>query len=140
MCSATRGVDTQTGLRGYPARMLPWLVSEGGDGFEYELRLLLRAAREGLRIQEVEVETVYLDANASSHFRPLQDSARVYLPLLAFALSSLLGFVVDAAVLLVLAGLTGQVALSAVGARVVSGTVTPSTGAGSSPARRLPPG
>lgn len=35
-------IDTQTGLRGYPARMLPWLVSEGGDRFEYELRLLLR--------------------------------------------------------------------------------------------------
>ena len=116
-------IDTQTGLRGYPARMLPWLVSEGGDRFEYELRLLLRAAREGRRIEEVEIETVYLEENASSHFRPLQDSARIYLPLLAFALSSLLGFVVDAVALLLLVALTGQLALSAVGARLLSGTV-----------------
>jgi putative flippase GtrA len=115
-------LDTQTGLRAYPARMLPWLGRVGGDRFEYEQRLLLRAAREGLPIAEVEIATVYLRGNASSHFRPVVDSLRVYRPLLAFAASSLLAFAVDTVALLGLVALTGDLALSAVAARLIRAT------------------
>ncbi|SCF10733.1 Glycosyltransferase involved in cell wall bisynthesis [Micromonospora haikouensis] len=115
--------DTQTGLRGYPARMLGWLGTVGGDRFEYEVRLLLRAVREGLRIEEVEIATVYLAGNASSHFRPLRDSARIYRPLFAFTASSLLGFSIDAILFLVFAGTTGSVLVAAVAARLISATV-----------------
>ncbi|BCJ40300.1 polysaccharide synthesis protein GtrA [Actinoplanes ianthinogenes] len=115
--------DTQTGLRGYPARMLGWLGRVPGDRFEYELRLLLRAARERLTVEQVEIATVYLDGNRSSHFRPLRDSARVYGPLLGFAASSLLAFAVDAALLAILVSVTGQLVLSAVTARLVSATL-----------------
>lgn len=115
--------DTQTGLRGYPARMLSWLADVRGDRFEYEQRLLLRAARERLRLEEVEIATIYLDANASSHFRPIRDSLRVYGQLLSFAASSLLGFAVDAALLFSLAALTGSVVTAAVAARVASASV-----------------
>lgn len=66
--------DTQTGLRAYPADLLPWLQSVPGDRFEYEFSLLLRASGAGVLIVEVPIETIYLDANASSHFRPVQDS------------------------------------------------------------------
>lgn len=116
-------LDTQTGLRGYPARMLPWLGRIGGDRFEYELRLLLQAAQEGLTVEEVEISTIYLEDNASSHFRPLQDSVRVYRPLLAFTASSLLAFTIDTLALLVFAALTGSVARSAMAARLISATV-----------------
>jgi len=116
-------IDTQTGLRAYPARMLPWLEEVEGDRFEYELRLLVRAAREQLEVAEVEIATVYLHHNASSHFRPVRDSLRVLAPLLAFAASSLLSFIVDTVALLALVALTGSLAASAVGARVVSATV-----------------
>jgi glycosyltransferase involved in cell wall biosynthesis len=115
--------DTQTGLRGYPARMLGWLGRVPGDRFEYELRLLLRAARERMPIEEVGIATVYLDGNRSSHFRPLRDSARIYGPLLAFAGSSLLAFAVDAGLLAILVTVTGHLALSAVLARTVSATL-----------------
>ena len=115
--------DTQTGLRGYPARMLPWLARVPGDRFEYEQRLLLEAAREGLPVAEVEIATVYLGHNESSHFRPVRDSLRVYRPLLAFAMSSLLAFAVDTAVLLTLTALTGDLLPSAVAARLISATV-----------------
>ncbi len=115
--------DTQTGLRAYPARMLPWLEDVKGDRFEYELRLLVRAAREQLAVAEVEIATVYLDHNASSHFRPIRDSVRVLAPLLVFAASSLLGFVVDTIALLGLVALTGSLASSAVGARLLSAAV-----------------
>ncbi|WIM93740.1 bifunctional glycosyltransferase family 2/GtrA family protein [Actinoplanes oblitus] len=115
--------DTQTGLRGYPARTLDWLGRVPGDRFEYELRLLLRAARERLPVEEVGIATVYLDGNRSSHFRPLRDSARVYRPLLGFAASSLLAFAVDAGLLAALVTVTGQLTLSAVLARMVSATL-----------------
>ncbi|WP_436530248.1 glycosyltransferase [Actinoplanes sp. HUAS TT8] len=115
--------DTQTGLRGYPARMLGFLATVPGDRFEYELRLLLRAARERMPIEEVGIATVYLDGNRSSHFRPLRDSARIYGPLLAFAASSLLAFAVDAGLLAILMTVTGHLALSATLARTVSATL-----------------
>ncbi|GEL94804.1 bifunctional glycosyltransferase family 2/GtrA family protein [Cellulomonas composti] len=115
--------DTQTGLRAYPARLLPWLATVRGERFEYELVVLLRAVAEGMTIREVPIATVYLDANASSHFRPLVDSVRVYGPLARFAASSLLAFVVDALALLVLMSLTGSLVLSVLGARAVSSAV-----------------
>ena len=82
--------DTQTGLRGYPAEVLPWLGTIGGDRFEYELETLLAAQRHGIDVREVPIETIYLDGNASSHFRPVRDSVRVYRPFLRFVSSSLL--------------------------------------------------
>ncbi|MFF3064102.1 glycosyltransferase family 2 protein [Oerskovia sp. NPDC057915] len=121
--TGTRVQDTQTGLRGYPASMIGWLLDVRGDRYEYELNVLLAAAREGLAVVEVEIETIYLDDNASSHFRPLTDSARIYAPLLAFSLSSLLAFGIDTAMLLVLDALTGSLLLAVVGARGVSGAV-----------------
>ncbi|MEP7762320.1 bifunctional glycosyltransferase family 2/GtrA family protein [Sanguibacter sp. 25GB23B1] len=112
--------DTQTGLRGYPASMLPWLRSVPGDRFEYELNLLLHARGAGYGIEEVEIATIYLEENASSHFRPVADSVRIYAPLLRFSLSSLGAFALDTVALLVLHTVTGSLVGSVVGARVVS--------------------
>lgn len=114
-------LDTQTGLRGYPARQLDWLQSVPGDRFEYELQLLLRAAAADQQIRELEIATIYLDDNASSHFRPLQDSARIYRQLLAFIASSLLAFTLDAAIFFAAVAATGSLTGSAILARVVSG-------------------
>jgi glycosyltransferase involved in cell wall biosynthesis len=112
--------DTQTGLRGYPASMLPWLRTVHGDRFEYELNVLLEAAEAGVTIQELPVDTIYLEGNASSHFRPLVDSARVYAPLVKFSMSSLSAFVIDVVLLFVMKGLTGSLLASVVTARVAS--------------------
>jgi putative flippase GtrA len=112
--------DTQTGLRGYPASMLDWLRSVRGERFEYELNLLLRAAAEGLPVEEVEIATIYLDENASSHFRPVRDSVRVLAPLLRFSLASLGSFAVDTLALLALHALTGDLLVSVIGARLIS--------------------
>jgi glycosyltransferase involved in cell wall biosynthesis len=79
--------DTQTGLRAYPAALLPWLGTIPGDGFDYEMNVLLAAVEAGHDLDEVEIATTYLDGNASSHFGALSDSARVYRPLLRRAAS-----------------------------------------------------
>ena len=119
----TTGVDltdTQTGLRAYPAEMLDWLCGVEGERFEYELELLLRAHGAGHTVVEVPIRTVYLDGNASSHFRPVRDSLRVYAPMARFAASSALATAVDYVLLLLLHALTGSLLLSVVGARVAS--------------------
>lgn len=112
--------DTQTGLRAYPASALDWARQVPGERFAYELEILLHAAREGRTVREVEIATIYLEGNSSSHFRPVVDSARIYVPLVRFSLASLTGFVVDTVVLLTLHGLTGAMLPSVVVARVTS--------------------
>lgn len=115
--------DTQTGLRGIPSGLLTWVRDQPGERFAFEQNVLLRCRRDGVATREIPIETVYLDGNASSHFRPVVDSLRIMLPLLLFAGSSLLAFAVDTLVLLALTALTGLLVPSIVAARVVSASV-----------------
>ncbi|QLQ14971.1 MAG: bifunctional glycosyltransferase family 2/GtrA family protein [Micropruina sp.] len=112
--------DTQTGLRGYPAAMLPWLQTVPGARFEYELNLLLQVRAGGFGIAQVPITTIYLEDNASSHFRPLVDSFRVYLPLLRYAASSFGAFAIDFVALLVIQALTGSLLAAVIAARGIS--------------------
>ena len=114
--------DTQTGLRGYPAGKLDWLLEVPGNRYEYELSSLLRAHELGLGVEEVEIATLYDPSNASSHFRPVVDSARIYAPLLRSVATSLASFVIDWLAVMVLFTVTGNLLGSVVGARLASGT------------------
>lgn len=115
--------DTQTGLRGFPARDLGWVSQVRGERYEYELAVLLELSRRGVRVEEVGIGTVYDAGNAGSHFRPLRDSVRVLTPLLAFGASSAVSFVVDYAGVLGLHALVGNLWIPVVGARIASGTL-----------------
>ena len=114
--------DTQTGLRGYPAGRLAWLQEVPGDRYEYELSALLRAHELGMAVEQVEITTVYEPGNTSSHFRPVQDSARIYAPLLRFMGASLASFGIDWLGVMVIFPMTGSLLAAVVGARLVSGT------------------
>ena len=114
--------DTQTGLRGYPAGRLAWLQEVPGDRYEYELSALLRAHEVGMVVEQVEIATVYEPGNTSSHFRPVQDSARIYAPLLRFMGASLASFGIDWLGVMVIFAMTGSLLAAVVGARLVSGT------------------
>jgi putative flippase GtrA len=85
--------------------------------------MLLAARAAGIDLVEVPIETVYLEGNSSSHFRPLADSARIWAPLLRFTASALLAFAVDTVALLVFHALTGWLLFSVVGARVLSASL-----------------
>jgi len=78
-------MDTQTGLRGWPREAARRNLSIRGDKFEYELAALLENI--SLPRIEVAIETIYQDENRLSHFRPIQDSFRVYSVLLRYALT-----------------------------------------------------
>ncbi|WP_311215239.1 MULTISPECIES: bifunctional glycosyltransferase family 2/GtrA family protein [unclassified Arthrobacter] len=123
LATGQRISDTQTGLRGYRADMLPWLVTVRGQRYEYELNLLLEAKQAGYGIESVEIATVYLDHNSGSHFRPVADSIRIYAPLLKFLGSSLSAFVVDTVMFLILSALTDSLLAAVVGARLISASV-----------------
>ena len=83
--------DTQTGLRGFPCCILPWLVNLEGERFEYEMNMLLRAKTAGVQFAKIEIETVYSTDRHSSHFRTVRDSILVYLPFFKFCLSGICG-------------------------------------------------
>lgn len=89
--------DTQTGLRGIPYSSLKDMLTLKGDRYEYEMDMLLEAKRFGLRVIEVDIETVYLDKeNSSSHFNALKDSWLIYRLIILFSASSIASFLVDA--------------------------------------------
>lgn len=88
MVSGVRVKDTQTGLRGFECSMIDWLLAVPGTRYEYEMNVLMSAARDGITIGEVGIQTIYENNNESSHFRPLQDSVKIYKEIFKFALSS----------------------------------------------------
>ena len=118
--SGTRIFDTQTGLRGFSADMLQWLCCISGQRFEYEMNMLLEAVPSGYNFYEVDINTVYLDQNKSSHFHALKDSIRVYLPILKFSLSSVLSGILDFALLGIIQSYTSSLFTAVVGARLCS--------------------
>jgi glycosyltransferase involved in cell wall biosynthesis len=123
LATGERIPDTQTGLRGYPAALLPWLRTVRGDRYEYELNLLLEARHKGFSIQSVDITTVYLGHNSGSHFRPLADSVRIYAPLLKFLASSFTAFLVDTLVFVLLTLIIDSLLLAVLSARAVSSAV-----------------
>ena len=70
--------DTQTGLRGFSKEIIGNFIDIPGNRYEYEMRVLMTAGQKKIPIKEIEIQTVYLNENASSHFNPLKDSIRIY--------------------------------------------------------------
>lgn len=69
--------DTQTGLRGIPASLIPLALRVKGDRYDYEMNFLTEAVKRAPLIM-LPIETVYEDDNESSHFRPVRDSFLIY--------------------------------------------------------------
>ena len=86
LVSGVKVQDTQTGLRGFDRSLLEWLLSIPGERYEYEMNVLMSAARDKIQIGEVPIETVYEGKNESSHFRPIHDSVKIYKEIFRFAI------------------------------------------------------
>lgn len=115
--------DTQTGLRAFPVALLAALLEVQGDRYEYELRVLLHLAKFRHPVTQIPIETIYEAGNPTSHFHPLQDSARIWAPLLKFTASSGVATVIDYVLVLVLNALTGALFFPVIAARLVSASV-----------------
>jgi len=87
--------DTQTGLRAISYDFAYKLMSVHGERFEYETNMLLECRNQDIEIDEVYIETIYIEENKSSHFNPLVDSVKIYGVFLKFMSSSFLSFTLD---------------------------------------------
>jgi glycosyltransferase involved in cell wall biosynthesis len=87
--------DTQTGLRAIPRQYLELLAKIDGERFEYETNMLLELKKYEIGYDEVKIQTVYIEENASTHFNPIKDSLKIYGVIFKFLFSSLSSSVID---------------------------------------------
>ncbi len=91
--------DTQTGLRGFSSKYLPFLNKVDGDRYEYETQELIECVRKNIPFYEVRISTIYEENNSGSHFHPIKDSISIictmFHGLFLFAGSSMISSVVD---------------------------------------------
>ena len=83
-----------------------------GEGYEYEMNMLMSAKQSKVAILEEPITTVYIDDNRSSHFNPLIDSMKIYFLLLRYSLSSLLASLLDFVVFMISYAVTSNVLVS----------------------------
>jgi glycosyltransferase involved in cell wall biosynthesis len=112
--------DTQTGLRGIPASLVPHLLRLTSVGYEFELDMLIACKHQGCPILQETIRTIYLDGNKSSHFHPIFDSMRIYFLLFRFSVLSVLTAALDNVVFAVTLPHTGSIAGSQIAARFVA--------------------
>lgn len=95
--------DTQTGLRAFSHRLLPFFIGIRGGGFEYEMRTLIACPLHHISVRCIDIETVYqskaVGCDRVSHFSPISDSAKILAVLFSsvakYALASLVSTAVD---------------------------------------------
>lgn len=113
--------DTQTGLRYLPKDFMMDCLLIGAERYEFEMEMLLLARHQNRSIQQVEIQTIYLEQNASSHFNPIFDSIKIYFSLFRFAISGLLASLIDYVVYISLIYLSSvSIMLAFVIARLIS--------------------
>ncbi len=122
VASGTKIQDTQTGLRGFSQNMLNWLIQIEGERFEYEMNMLLKATKSGYKIKEIPIETIYENNNKSTHFHPIKDSIKIYLPIIKFSGVSIFSAIMDFFLLLLLKVLTNNLFISVLFSRILSST------------------
>jgi len=121
--------DTQSGLRAFSSELFEFMTEIDGDRYEYEMNVLLKTAKRA-DIFEIVIETVYIDNNSSSHFRPVRDAILIYKRIIKFSFASLVCFFIDYFLVLLLKWITGMsfsaetaLLISVFGARAVSSLV-----------------
>ncbi|MBS0289947.1 MAG: bifunctional glycosyltransferase family 2/GtrA family protein [Proteobacteria bacterium] len=114
--------DTQTGLRGIPSDFLKTLLKAQASGYDFELDMLISAAKLKLKMNEIPIQTVYKDNNKSSHFNPLVDSLKIYFVFFRFLFFSLVSGLLDFFAFSFAFFLFGHILFSESLARVFSGT------------------
>ena len=120
LSTGVRVYDTQTGLRAFTDQSIDRMLQVPGERYEYEMNVLLQWAKERRRITELEIETIYLNGNRSSHFHAVRDSYRIYKEILLFSGASFISFLVDYGLFCLLRLLGGALAFSNITARFVS--------------------
>lgn len=124
--------DTQTGLRALSTDIVVNFIALNGERFEYETNMLIEATYKDVAITELEIETIYIDDNSETHFRPVIDSLAIYGVLFRtffkYMGSSIISFLLDIVLfqILIMALAMGgneKIIFATIGARIVSSLV-----------------
>ena len=114
--------DTQTGLRCLPLDFAKATLAIEANRYEFELECILLAKSKEIQILQHPIRTIYIDDNASSHFRPVIDSLRIYLVFIRYIMVSISSFLLDISLFTGFYYLTGHVIGSTYAARIGSGS------------------
>ncbi len=69
--------DTQTGLRGIPTEYTNLFCDIKNSDFSFETLMLIKAKKSNIQITEIPINTIYLENNKNSHFKPIYDSYKI---------------------------------------------------------------
>jgi len=115
--------DTQSGLRGFGIDLMKLFLNTDGERYEYETNMLIECKKQDITIQEVTIETVYLDNNQGSHFNPIKDSLKIYHLFFKYIMSSFSSFILDIlifSVCIYFINIDEKIIVSTIIARVIS--------------------
>lgn len=87
--------DTQTGLRAFDYTLIDFMLSVKGSRFEYEINMLSEAVRKDIEINEIAIQTIYIDNNKGSHFRPIRDFSKISIHIIKYILPGFLTLLFD---------------------------------------------
>ena len=93
--------DNQSGLRGFAVSEIDWLTLVSGEKYDYEINMLYYADCQHIPIDLIDVESVYIDGNKSSHFNPILDTLRIYRRLFTSAAGSIVAGIITGIAMLV---------------------------------------
>ena len=126
--------DTQTGLRGFTNQIMEECLEIKGNRYEYETNMLLYAINKKIDITQIEIETIYIEDNKSSHFNPIKDSFKIYKLIfgnfIKFSMSGIISFIIDYLLFLLFANiifkgydLKNLILVSTVLSRIISSAI-----------------
>lgn len=94
--------DTQTGLRGFSGSLARKMLECHGNGYEYEMNILIELKGWGVSVVETTVYSPDENGRLTSHFHPVRDSLLVFAQVLKHTLASFSCTVLDYAMYLTL--------------------------------------
>jgi len=112
--------DSQSGLRAFPISFAKLSIEIPFNHYEFESHQLTLAKDEDFSFVQIPIQTVYLDKNSSSHFKPLIDSFKIYSTFFRYFYTSFLTFLVDLLAFIIVFYFSNNVYTSTLLARVVS--------------------
>ena len=115
--------DTQTGLRAIKNNIIPDIIKINSNGYDFETDILIYMVKNKLEISMLGIDTVYLNNNNTSHFKPISDSIQIYRSILAFSVISFLCFFIDLFLFLVFFVISNSILMSVVLSRSISGLI-----------------
>lgn len=86
-------------MRGISNSLIEEFINITGDRFEYETNMLIECILNKIEMKEVSINTIYIDNNSGTHFRPIHDSISIYWKILnsfiKYSAVSLISSVID---------------------------------------------